>query len=110
MTDLVKIETRSPEMWFAITAITLSKHDVPPRDDGHLEVCMTINGVEVSFIDTAKDWSDRMQKQIEEIAAQKAIDRFESEISAMTDVLRESGNAIRNAVERSFNVRLGDDE
>jgi hypothetical protein len=116
MSEKIKIKNpQSKEEFILIMSIVLheqkSKEKIESKPGEPIEVSLTINGTEVSFIETARELYQRFSQNIDEIAARKAYDTVQLKgLEDLNNTIRDFDWTIRQKIADVFNIseeRLG---
>lgn len=97
---------------FAIAAIAeadLTNKVVETKTDNGFEVQLLVNGVEIPFHATLQNWWTKCENELNRRAAEIAMEKF-SELSKIGDFLEDLKFQIRDKVEDTFGVRLGEED
>lgn len=105
--DIVNVDS-STESWFVIMALCLQKkkdgQPLPEVVDGAFKVQLTVNGVDVSFVDAVGEMYTRMLADVDRKAANIAAEKMTGRFDELANTLVNANNLVRNSVFDTFGV------
>ena len=95
----IDLKDRSWPEWFAIVALTKSGKAIPSLPQGGLDVCLTINGVEVSFLAAV----GRIEEDLDHYINKEAKKLMHEKIELLQDLMGECFRSLKEkAVEQDL--------
>jgi hypothetical protein len=108
--EKIKVKNaQSQEEFFMIMAIVLheqkTKRKIESKPGEAIEVSLTINGTEVSFVETARELYQRFSQNIDEIAARKVYDTVQLKgLEDLNYTIRDFDLTIRQKIADIFKI------